>query len=136
MNALLMLVRETAIRAFKIVTLQSVGEDLPQSRGFAVWSAALAVPLFAAEQGIRDHGIVGMILVPAAWLVMVWTASRVDGKIDYRIASALLLGSIPVCVALILVAGHDLWEWVAAAWGALALYNVILKQNKEWSPWR
>ena len=136
MKELLMLVREIMVRAFGIATLQSVGKDLPESKGFAAWSAALSAAFIAGEQMARDHGIAGMLIAPAAWLFVVWTASRVGRKIDYRIASALLLGSIPVCVVLILVAGRDLWEWAVAAWGAAVMLNVLVKQNKEWSSWR
>jgi hypothetical protein len=84
----------------------------------------------------RGHGIAGMLIAPPVWLFVVWTASRVGRKIDYRIASALLLGSIPVCAVLILVAGRDLWEWAVAAWGAAVMLNVLVKQNKEWLLWR
>jgi hypothetical protein len=35
-----------------------------------------------------------------------------------------------------MVAGHDLLEWVAAAWGTGVALNVLIKQNKEWSLWR
>jgi hypothetical protein len=33
-------------------------------------------------------------------------------------------------------AGHDLLELVVAAWGAAVMFNVLIKQNKEWSLWR
>lgn len=136
MKELLMLVREIMVRAFGIATFQSVGKELPDSKGFAIWSAALSVAFIAGEQMARGHGIVGMLIAPAAWLFVVWTASRVGRKIDYRIASALLLGSIPVCAVLILVAGRDLWEWGVAAWGAFVMLNVLARQHEGWSPWR
>jgi len=135
MKELFNLLRVTVVRAFEIATFQSVGKDLPESKEFAVWSSALSVAFVVGEQMARGHGIAGMLIVPAAWLFVVWTASRAGRKIDYRIASALLLGSIPVCAVLILVAGHDLWEWAVAAWGAAVLFNVLFKQNKEWSSW-
>lgn len=136
MKELLMLVREIMVRAFGIATFQSVGKELPDSKGFAIWSAALSVAFIAGEQMARGHGIVGMLIAPAAWLFVVWTASRVGRKIDYRIASALLLGSIPMCAVLILVAGRDLWEWGVAAWGAFVMLNVLARQHEGWSPWR
>lgn len=136
MKELLMLVRETLVRAFGIATFQSVGKELPDSKGFAIWSAALSAAFIAGEQMARDHGIVGMLITPAAWLFVVWTASRAGRKIDYRIASAILLGSIPVCAVMILVAGNDLLEWAVAAWGAFAMLNVIVQQHEEWSSWR
>lgn len=136
MKEMFLLMRETIVRAFEIATFRSVGSDLPESKGFATWSAALSAAFVAGEQLARGHGIVGMLIAPAAWLFVVWTASRVGRKIDYRIASALLFGSLPVCAVLILVAGSDLWEWAAAAWGAFVMLNVLARQHKEWSPWR
>lgn len=136
MKELLMLVHQTLVRAFEIATFRSAGKGLPESQGFAVWPAVLSASSIAGEQMARDHGIADMLIAPAVWLFVVWTASRVGRKIDYRIASALLLGSIPVCAVLILVAGRDLWEWAVAAWGAAVMLNVLVKQNKEWSSWR
>lgn len=136
MKEVFLLMRETIVRAFQIATLQSVGKELPDSKGFAILSAALSAAFVAGEQLARGHGIAGMLIVPAAWLFVVWTASRVEGKISYRIASALLLGSIPVCAVLILVAGRDLWEWAVAAWGASVMLNVLARQHEGWSPWR
>lgn len=136
MKEIFLLVRETIVRAFQIATFRSVGSDLPESKGFATWSAASSAAFVAGEQLARGHGIAGMLIAPAAWLFVVWASSRVEGKITYRIASALLLGSIPVCAVLILVAGRDLWEWAAAAWGAFVMLNVLARQHKEWSPWR
>lgn len=135
MKELLMLVRETMIRAFEIATLQPVVKDLPESKGFAAWSAALSTAFIAGGEMARGHGIAGMFLTPAAWLFVVWTASRVGRKIEYRIASALLLGSIPVSAVTILVAGRNLWEWAVAAWGAAVMLNVLVKHHKEWSSW-
>jgi len=130
MKDLFILVREIILHAFEIATLRSVGGKLPDSKGFAALSAVLSISFTVAEQMSRGHGIAGMLVVPAAWLLVVWTASRAGRKIDYRIASALLLGSIPVCAVLILVAGHDLLEWVAAAWGAAVILNVLVRSGR------
>ncbi|MEO1767949.1 hypothetical protein [Thiobacter aerophilum] len=135
MKELFLLLRETVARAFEIATFRSVGHDLPESKGFATCLAVLSAAFVAGEQLARGHGIAGMLIAPAAWLLVVWTSSLVEGKVSYRIASALLLGSAPICVALIVVAGHDWLEWVVAAWGAAVMLNVLVKQNKEWSSW-
>lgn len=135
MKELLLLMRETIVRAFEIATFRSAGSDLPESKGFATWLAALSAAFVAGEQLARGHGIAGMLITPPAWLFVVWVSSRVEGRINYRIASALLLGSIPVCAGLMLVAGHDLWEWAVAAWGAFVMLNVLVQQHEEWSPW-
>jgi hypothetical protein len=136
MKYLLVLGASTVAESARIATFQSAGERLPASKWVAAWSAALSIAFTAAEQMSRGHGIAGMLIAPPVWLFVVWTASRVGRKIDYRIASALLLGSIPVCAVLILVAGRDLWEWAVAAWGAAVMLNVLVKQNKEWLLWR
>jgi hypothetical protein len=135
MKELLMLVRGIILHAFEIATLRSVGDRLPDSKWFASLSAALSVPFTVAEQLARGHGIVGALVVPAAWLLAVWGASMADGKIDYRAASALLLGSIPVCAVLVLVAGHGWLELAVAVWGSAVMVNVIVKRKKERSSW-
>ncbi|WP_126448218.1 hypothetical protein [Sulfuricystis multivorans] len=132
MKELLLLVRETIVRAFEIATFRSVGADLPNARGFAMAVSVLSAAFVAGEQLARGHGIAGMIIIPAVWLFVIWTVSRVEGQIDYRIASALLLGSIPVCVILVLVAGSEPMEWIVSAWGAVVMLNVLAKQHKQW----
>jgi hypothetical protein len=136
MKEFLLLMRETIVRAFEIATFRSVGHDLPKSKGFAAWLAALSAAFVAGEQLARGHGIADMLIVPAAWLFVVGVSSLAEGKINYRVASAMLLGSIPVCATLILVAGHDLLEWVVAAWGAFVTLNVLARQHGGWSQWR
>jgi hypothetical protein len=136
MNDLLTIATCTVAESARIAFFQSAGERLPASKGFAALSAALSAAFTAAEQMARGHGIAGMLIAPVAWLFVVWTASLVERKIDYRIASALLLGSIPVCVGLIMFAGYDLLELAVAAWGTAVMFNVLIKQNKEWSLWR
>jgi hypothetical protein len=136
MKELFMLVRETVWRSFEIATFRSVGPDLPQAKGFATVLAVLSAAFVAGEQLARGHGIVGMLIAPPAWLFVVWTASRAGRKTDYRLASALFLGSIPVCAALIMVAGVKLLEWAVAAWGAFVIVNVLMRKQEGWSPWR
>ncbi|MGC9008969.1 MAG: hypothetical protein ACP5IY_07855, partial [Halothiobacillaceae bacterium] len=74
-------------------------------------------------------------LVPPAWLFAVWISSLVEREISYRIASALLLGSMPICAVMFLVAGNDWLEWAANAWCAVVMLNVLFKQNEEWAAW-
>lgn len=136
MKELLLLMRETIVRAFEIATFRSAGSDLPESKGFAAWSAALSVAFIVLSGMPSDVGIVRMLINLAAWLFVVWTASRVGRKIDYRIASAMLLGLIPVCAVAMLVNGNDLLEWAVAAWGAFVMLNVLARQHEGWSPWR
>ncbi|KAA3421817.1 hypothetical protein, partial [Streptococcus pneumoniae] len=81
MKELLLLMRETIVRAFEIATFRSAGSDLPESKGFATWLAALSAAFVAGEQLARGYGIAGMLIAPAAWLFVVWASSRVEGKI-------------------------------------------------------
>lgn len=136
MKELLILARETALHALRIVTLRSAGESLPDSKWFAYWSAAWSLPLVIAEQLVRHGlGLLGVIIVPLAWAGAVWTLSRNDGKTSYRIASSLLLASVPICIANIIVAGNELMEWGVSAWGAAVVFNVILRQHKKERLW-
>jgi hypothetical protein len=135
MNEFLMLARGIISHAFEIATFRSVGDRLPNSKSFAILSSVLSVAFTLTEQMARGHGMVGALVVPAAWLLVVWGASLADGKIDYRTASALLLGSIPVCAVLVLVAGHAWLELAVAVWGSAVMFNVIVKRNKERSSW-
>ncbi len=60
-------------------------------------------------------------------------------KMNFRVASAILLGMLlgmlPVYASMIVVSGVDVVEWVVAAWGALVIFHVLLKQHKEWRQW-
>lgn len=136
MKELLILVREVVVRAFEIATFRSAGSDLPESKSFAGCLAAISAIFVAGEQMARGHGIAGMLIAPPAWLFVVWVSSLANGKTNYRIAAALMLGAIPVCVGLMLVAGHDLLEWVVATWGAFVAINVLARQHEGWSSWR
>lgn len=133
---ILLILRETVSRSLKIATFQHAGEDLPESKSFAIWSAILSIVLVIGEQLVSGHGMRGALLAPVAWLFAVWITSLDDEGINYRVASAMLIGTLPVCAAMILVAGYEILEWIATAWGTAVVLAVLVRHKKELSLWR
>jgi len=135
MRELLRLLQGLIVRAFEIACFRSVGADLPPSRGLTLVLAALSVPFEIGEQWARGHGVLGMLIGPPIWLFLVGMIALEGKKMNFRVASAILLGMLPVYASMIVVSGVDVVEWVVAAWGALVIFHVLLKQHKEWRQW-
>lgn len=134
MNALMSLatlIAQALGRGVEIALFRKSVEGLPDSTGFLGLAWVLLALGVMVEQIARGHGIAGALAVSVAWLVCVGVFARKDK----RVGIALCLGILPVCLALALVAGHDVLEWLVAGWGSAVGFKVIVQSDRESALW-
>jgi hypothetical protein len=116
-------------RAFEIGLLRSTGDDLPDSKSFALLAAGLSIPAVIGEQLASGHGVVHAVLVTVAWLLCVWMVASEFGTAPYRMASALFLGAIPACLVAITIAAGEIGNLLVGAWVAAVALRIIFHQK-------
>jgi len=124
------LTKGLTFQAVRFAFFKGTHKEIPDSMGLLVALGILSTLAVITEQVAREHHWTMILLTPTLFAVCVFVTAWSDGKIDRRMASSLLLISIPFGLAMAFTGIMPILETPVALWGGLAMLTVILK-NKE-----
>lgn len=111
--------------------------SMPTSGSFLLFVMALTFLGGMAEQLVRGHSLVVALGVTVAWMAIIALASKVDGKLDTRLASALCLLSVLIQMLLVMATWIPAVEWPVALWSGIAVMHLLSSVGRpDTGAWR
>jgi len=119
-----------ADRALRISFLRSTGEDLPNTKSFALFVGAIAfLAGFAAMVALGREWLYALGIT-ALWVGVTWMLAESAGENQYRAAATVYLGSVPVLLAmvalLLLIGPSEIINVAAGLWLVLIVKRLFV----------
>jgi len=113
------------MQGIAFLRLRGDWRSMPTSGSFLLFVMALTFLGGTAEQLVRGRSPEIALGVTVAWMAIIAFASKVDGKLNTRLASALCLLSVLIQMLLVMTTWVPGVEWPVALWSGIAVMHLL-----------
>jgi len=125
------------MQGIAFLRLRGDWRSMPASGSFLLFVMALTFLGGMAEQLVRGRSLEIALGVTVAWMAIIALASKVDGKLNTRLASALCLLSVLIQMMLVMAIWVPVVEWPVALWSGIAVMHLLSSASRtDTGVWR
>lgn len=125
------------MQGIAFLRLRGDWRSMPTSGSFLLFVMALAFLGGMAEQLVRGRSLEVALGVTVAWMAIIALASKVDGKLNTRLASAFCLLSVLIQTLLVMATWVPVVEWPVALWSGIAVMHLLSSAGRtDTGVWR
>jgi hypothetical protein len=119
------LIAVMTMQGIAFLRLRGDWRAMPTSGSFLLFVMALTFIGGMAEQLARGRSLEVALGVTVAWMAIIALTSKVDGKLNTRLASALCLLSVLIQMLLVMATWIPVVEWPVALWSGVAIMHLL-----------
>lgn len=125
------------MQGIAFLRLRGDWRSMPTSGSFLLFVMALTFLGGMTEQLVRGRSLEVALGVTVAWMAIIALASKVEGKLNTRFASALCLLSVLIQMLLVMATWVPVVEWPVALWAGIAVMHLLSSAGRtDTGAWR